>query len=167
MRPPARPGRPRAPFCELRAFHAALVHFRPRTSLTSAHPLRRFPRAGPLDDDSEMARVNKALEKVAEEREGVCAAIAGLLKREEGLMAPTPRTEDQALDLASVRAEKSNLRAKESMLLEKENKLLDDKSKLRDKESKLLDLALQATGACPPPPPIAAPPLLLNLPGSC
>ena len=70
--------------------------------------------------------------------------IAGLLTREKGLMAKPRLSPKQALELKSVRDEKSKLLDIKSKLLEKESKLLE-------KENLLLGKALPAAGAWVPP----------------
>ena len=70
--------------------------------------------------------------------------IAGLLTREKELMAKPRLSPKKALELKSVRDDKSKLLDIKSKLLEKESKLLE-------KENLLLGKALPAAGAWVPP----------------
>ena len=117
-----------------------LFFSRPCTSLTSAHPLRGFPRAGPFDAASELARVAEELKGVEGERKAVGASIADLSTRvkELGESRFPPGGEatslqlsgEQLLELASLRDEKSQLLGIKNKLLDKEIKLLGIKNLL-------------------------------------
>ena len=144
-----------------------LFFSRPCTSLTSAHPLRGFPRAGPFDAASELARVAEELKGVEGERKAVGASIADLSTRvkELGESRFPPGGEatslqlsgEQLLELASLRDEKSQLLGIKNKLLDKEIKLLGIKNLLLgerlllEKEDLLRGKALPAAGAWLPP----------------
>ena len=70
-----------------------LFFSRPCTSLTSAHPLRGFPRAGPFDAASELARVAEELKGVEGERKAVgadfCSGLAQLRSGRAGRLFQT------------------------------------------------------------------------------
>ena len=77
--------------------------------------------------------------------------IAGLLTREKELMAKPRLSPKKALELKSVRDDKSKLLDIKSKLLDIKSKLLEKESKLLEKENLLLGKALPAAGAWVPP----------------